>query len=130
MAKIDDLKTLIDSFVSKSLEARDASKEAKRAKEILVEKLIEEGFVKSSANAPGFEQVVIEGHVSAIEAKYGTVKKWSSEELEAVYGSFVPEFVKRKLSIAEDAYDKLDDSTKESLSGCFTVEPSVKLRIL
>lgn len=118
-----DLKELVDNFVRKSYEAKKIAREAKDAKESLVKMLTENGGVSEV-------EAEYSGQDHSVKVKEKKVRKWDSKELEALYGQSLPEFVSRKLSIADSIYESLSEEERQMLGNCFSPEASVVVRIV
>lgn len=117
------IKNLIDDFVVKSLEAKAVSKEAKELKETLLKALIKDGLLQ---NDEGY----FTGDNHSIKASHKKKKNWKTEELEALFGGSLPDYVHRKLSIPETLYNELSADELKALQGCFDEEDTVTIRIL
>ena len=118
-----DLKALVDDFVRKSYQAKNFAKEAKQAKETLLNTIVETGMVSDV-------ELEINGSDHTVKVKEKKTRKWDSKELEALYGQTLPEFVSRKLSIADSIYESLSEEERDVLNNCFTPEATVVVRII
>lgn len=118
-----DLKALVDDFVRKSYEAKNFAKEAKQAKETLLNTLVESGMVSDV-------ELEVNGLDHSVKVKEKKTKKWDTQELEALYGQTLPEFINRKLSIADSIYESLSQEERNILDNCYTPETVVVVRII